>query len=138
MTRRLLLPILLLVALVAAGCGGDDGGPSAASLDDSLGYLPKDAPLVLVLDTDLEGEQYKNLDAILQKFPFTGQLKNQVKQSIAESGANYDDDVKPLLGNELVLGVSDARSLVDDSVDDRYVFAFPGDGGKFKSLLDKD
>lgn len=137
MTRRLILPFLLLAAIAVAGCGGDDSS-SEASLDASLGYLPKTAPLVVAVDTDIDGQQYKNLNGILQKFPFTGQFRNQIRQSIAQSGADYDKDVKPILGEDLVFGVADARSLVDDSVDDRYVIAFPADGGKLKSLLDKD
>jgi hypothetical protein len=138
MTRRPILSLLLLVALAVAGCGGDEGGGSGGSLDDSLGYLPKNAPVVVTADTDLDGEQYKNLDAMLKKFPFTGQLKSQIKQSAAEGGVDYEKDVKPILGNELVVGLPDPRGVVDDAAEDKYVLVFPADGGKLKSLMEKD
>src|ERR671916_144353 len=104
MTRRL-TPLLLiaLLALLVAGCGGGDEEGPTGDLGDSLGYFPKNAPLVGTLDTDVDGEQYKNLDRLLSKFPFGGQLKNQIRQSIDQEGANYEKDVKPLLGGELVI-----------------------------------
>ena len=139
MARRLSLPVLLLVALalVAAGCGSDDSG-SKGSLGDSLGYMPKNAPLVVTFDTEIEGEQYKNLDRMLSKFPFGGQVKSQLKQSVTEGGADYEKDVKPLLGNDVVVGVPDARSIVDDTADDKYVVAWPAEGDKLKKLIEKE
>jgi hypothetical protein len=138
MSRR--LSALLIVALFAlvAGCGGGDKG-SSSSLDDKLGYLPKDAPLVAVVNTDVDGEQYRNLDRLLSKFPFAGQVKNQLKQAIAQSGADYTKDVKPLLGGELVVGSPDARSLTDSASQDAYVVAWDvGDGDKLRELVKKE
>ena len=139
MSRR--LTALLLIALLAlvAGCGGgDDEGGSAGDLGDSLGYLPKDAPLVGTFDSDVDSQQYKNLDRLLSKFPFGGQVKNQIKQAIDEEGADYEKDVKPLLGGELVIGATDARTLVDDSAPDQYVFAYTASGGDLKEAVGKD
>lgn len=140
--RRLAAAALALVALTAltalvAGCGGDDGG-TEASLGDTLGYFPKDAPFVLTLDTDVEGDQYKNIDALVKKFPFGGQLKNQIKSSLKQQGADYEDDVKPLLGNDLVFGTTDAQTITDDSAEDRFLFAFTAAGGDPEKLLKGD
>jgi hypothetical protein len=138
-TRR--LTTLLIVALLAlvAGCGGDDdSGGSKGDLGDELGYLPKDSALVVTVDTDVDGDQFKNLDKLLSKFPFGGQVKNQIKQSIDQQGANYDKDVKPLLGGELVVGATDAKSLVDDSAEDQFVVVFTADGGKLEDVVKKD
>ena len=138
-TRR--LTTLLIVALLAlvAGCGGgDDSGGPKGDLGDELGYLPKNSPLVITLDTDVDGDQYKNLDKLLSKFPFGGQVKNQIKQSIDQQGANYDKDVKPLLGGELVVGAIDAKALVEDAVQDRFVVVFTADGGKLEDVVKKD
>jgi hypothetical protein len=135
------LTTLLLIALLAlvAGCGGgDDGSGDKAPLGDSLAYFPKNAPLVGTLDTDVDGEQYKNLDKLLSKFPFGGQVKNQIRQGIDQQGANYEKDVKPLLGGDLVLGATDAKALTDDAQPDRFVFVFKASGGKLQETVAKD
>src|SRR5215208_6137889 len=138
-TRRLTTFLIVALLALVAGCGGgDDSGGSKGDLGDELGYLPKSAPLVITVDTDVDGSQYKNLDKLLSKFPFGGQLKNQIKQSIDEQGANYDKDVKPLLGGELVVGAVDAKSLVDDSAEDQFVVVFSADGGKLEDVVKKD
>jgi hypothetical protein len=138
-TRRLTTFLIVALLALVAGCGGgdDESGPKG-DLGDELGYLPKDAPLVVTFDTDVDGEQYKNLDKLLSKFPFGGQVKNQIKQSIDEQGANYDKDVKPLLGGEFVIGVTDAKTLVDDSVEDQFVVVFTADGDKLEDVVTKD
>jgi hypothetical protein len=135
------LTTLLLIALLAlvAGCGGgDDDGGAKGDLGDSLGYLPKNAPLVATFDTDVDGDQYKNLDKLLSKFPFGGQVKNQIRQSIDQQGANYDKDIKPLLGGELVVGATDATALTDETVQDQFVVVFTADGGKLEETVKKD
>lgn len=137
--RRLTALLLIALVALAAGCGGaDDEGGSAGDLGDALGYFPKDAPLVGTFDSDVEGQQYKNLDKLLSKFPFGGQVKNQIKQAINEEGADYEKDVKPLLGGELVVGATDARSLTDDSMPDQYVFTYTASGGNLKEAVGKD
>ena len=138
MIRRLPLSVALVLALAVAGCGGGDDGGSGGSLGDSLAYMPKNAPVVVTIDTDVSGPQYKNLDRMLSKFPFGGQVKTQIRQSLQEDGADYDKDVKPLLGNELVVGLPDPRAIVDDADEDKYVVAWQADGGKLKELIEKD
>ena len=135
MTKRLMTAIAVLAAaLVAAGCGG--GGTGDAT-EDALKFLPKDSPLVVVLETDPEGEQYKRLDKLLGKFPFAGQVRQQFKQGIEQNGLDFDKDVKPILGNELVVGVPNARALQAD--DSPVVGAMkPKDAGKAEELIKKD
>jgi hypothetical protein len=131
---------LLLVALLAlvAGCGGNDSG-GGSSLGDQFGYLPKDAAIVATIETDVQGDQYRNLDRLASKFPFAGQLKNQLKQSVGQSGVDYDKDLKPLLGNPLVVGSPDAGSLVDGKAKDAFIVAWNvKDGDKFRELIKRE
>lgn len=138
-TRRLTTFLILALLALVAGCGGgNDSGGSKGDLGDELGYLPKSSPLVITFDTDVDGDQYKNLDKLVSKFPFGGQIKNQIKQSIDQQGASYEKDVKPLLGGELVVGATDAKSIVDDSAEDQFVVVFQADGSKLEDVVKKD
>jgi hypothetical protein len=136
---------LLLIALVAlvAGCGsGDDGGGggSDGSLGDMLGYVPKDAPVVLTVKTDPESEQYKNIEAMLGKFPFGGQLKQELKNSVKEEGVDFDQDVKPLLGNDVLVAVPGAQQLMSrtGTEDDPFLLVWTAkDADKLEETVKK-
>lgn len=138
-TRVAILLCLALVPLVAAGCGDGSGASKASSpLDEGLSYMPKDAPLVISLETDLNGTQYQNLNGLLNKFPLAGQIKNGIVQ-LLESGStrvDFNSDIKPLLGNEFVIGVTDVRTLQKDDSD--FVGAIQvKDKSKLRDVLKK-
>lgn len=112
MTKRRLLALLALAAAIAAaalaaGCGS--GSKDAKNgLDDALGYFPKDSLVVVAIKTDLSDDQYKQLNALAEKFPFAGTIKDQFKNGIKnDSGGkfDFDKDLKPALGNDIVVGV---------------------------------
>ncbi|HEV7810163.1 MAG TPA: DUF3352 domain-containing protein, partial [Candidatus Limnocylindrales bacterium] len=137
MTRRLTALLLAALLLVVAGCGGGKSS-SGTSLDDQLGYLPKDAPLVGVIETNPESGQLRNLDKLASKFLLAGQVKAELKKSIAQGGVDFDKDVKPLLGGQLVIGSPDVRSLTDSEPRDAYVVAWGvKDGDKLRDLIKK-
>jgi hypothetical protein len=105
-----ILTLLLAAAIAFAGCGSGSSG----STEDALSYMPKDAPLVLTVDTDPDGEQWQNVDDLLAKFPGAGVAKSQFKQAISQGSGgkvDYDRDIKPLLGNELVIAATDISAL---------------------------
>ena len=132
MSRTGPLLIAVLAAAALAGCGGGDD-EAASSLDEALGYLPEDAGFVFIASTDLE--DYDDVDKILGKFPFGGQAKDALKNSFESEGADFDDDVKPLLGNEVVVGTDDNASFVDSESDTSFVLALEAkDAGKLEDL----
>ena len=108
--RRLLSVILVLAVLAIAGCGGGEGSGSA--LGSALSVLPKDASVAVAIDTNVDGDQYKALNKLLEKFPFSGQIKSSLLQQLEQSagGVNFNDDIKPVLGNPLVVGATTATS----------------------------
>ena len=143
MARR--LTALVLVALIAlvAGCGGDDtSGSGGDRLGEALGYMPANSVVVVAFDTDVKGDQYRNVDGMLKKFPFGGQIKSQLEQSINQRGVSYEKDIKPLLGAPAVLGTADPASISNSSDNggpDKWVVAFPGkDGDKLRDFVKKD
>ena len=101
---RLRLAALAAAAAVAAsGCGGDD--KSETPLGEALGYLPADAPAVVAVETDPEHGQWKQVNELISKFQIAGQIRDEAKRRLAPEPVDFDDDIGPQLGNELVAGV---------------------------------
>jgi hypothetical protein len=128
--RRLLPLLLVCLALAVASCGGDDG--AGGPLETSLSYLPKDTPFAVAVDTDLEGDQYGSAQAILDRFPGGIKIEALLRQELAgsEGGVDYEQDVKPLLGNPFVAGATDVTSFLADSEDDDFVAAIEVEDGE--------
>jgi hypothetical protein len=134
--RRIIITFLALTALLAAGCGGGDDSGSA--LDTALSYLPKDAPFAVAIDTDVDGDQYKAVQALLEKFPFGEQLQQSLEQQLEQSAddVTWAEDVKPVLGNPFVVGAADMQSLSGGS--DAFVAAIQAkDQDALDGLIDK-
>ncbi len=137
--RAILLALVCVAAVVvAAGCGGNSASDADSPLDNALGYLPEDAPLVAAIDTDVEGDQFESIDKIVDKFPFGDSLKDAARGIIEDEGGDFDD-IKPLLGNEFVVGATDVGSLTDDSDDEDFIGAVQAkDKDKLEEAIGKD
>lgn len=112
--RKLSLLTLVIGTLAIAGCGSSSGSGDDASspLDNALRYLPADAPFAVAIDTDTEGEQFGNAGDLADKFPFGDQVQKQL-QDLVEDRAGEFKDLQQALGNEFVVGSTDAKSFVD-------------------------
>ena len=108
--RFLAALVACLAALAVAGCGGDDSG--SGGLGAPLSYVPADTPFAISIDTDLEGGQWKSLDSILNRFPGADVIKNLLKGqlSMGQEGVEFDNDIKPLLGNPAVISATEAKA----------------------------
>jgi hypothetical protein len=135
MRRLALLVVAVAVAIALFGCGG---GSSGSPLDEGLGFLPKDAPFVAAIDTDLEGSQFKNVDRFLKRFPFGSQVKESIKKSIEEDGLDFEKDVKPLLGNPVVVGAADPRAVTDRQNENFIAALKVKDEGKLGDFVDRE
>ncbi len=144
MVRLAIRPFVLVAgcAVALAGCGGGDEG-SGSPLDNALGYLPEDAPLVVSFETDPDGDQGKAIQKIAERFPFTDQLTQSLEQTLSREDLDFEKDIKPLLGNEFVVGGPDVRGLVDsggeEADDDQFVGAIEAaDKGKLEDLIKRE
>jgi Protein of unknown function (DUF3352) len=129
---------LAAVGLATSGCGG--GGSSSSDLGTVLSYVPADTPFALELDTDLEGDQWKALDAILNRFPGADTIKALIKSQLTMGveGVDFDKDIKPLLGNPAVISATDVGSFLSDSEQAGFVAALQvDDKDALDSLIDK-
>jgi len=123
------------LAAAASGCGGSS---AKSPLDDALGYLPKATPVAVAVNTNLKDKQYSQLNNLLKRFPFYGLLKQRFLQGFSAGGTRTTfAQVKPLLGNDLVVGFPRAGSGGPSS-NDTVVAWKTKDGGKAESLLKKD
>jgi hypothetical protein len=135
-TTALVACVLALAAV--AGCGADE--QASGSLDTALAYAPRESPFLIALETDLEAEQYDALDSILRRFPLGGDLEELLTDRLRDSapGLDFGEDVKPLLGNPLVVAATSAQTLVGGSGDGDFVAAIEvDDRSKLEDLIEK-
>jgi hypothetical protein len=135
LTALLCLAVLSLLATAAAGCGSSTSAKNGT--DEAFGYFPKDSLLVVAIKTDLSDAQYKQVNALVDKFPFAGTVKERFKAGI-NSGSNgrfdFDKDVKPALGNDVVIGIPSA-AVANAPSHNNFVVAWKTKNGDAKKLL---
>lgn len=128
------LPLVLALAAVAA-CGGDGGG-GAAGLDETFSYFPAETSVLAVVSTDLESEQFRELDELVRR-RFGRPLEEFLRLAVESEGRlSWDEDVRPLLGKELVLGVVNAAAVVEDEPVVVVVAFRASDGERLRATIE--
>ena len=128
MRRLLSLLAMLVLVLAAGGCGGGDEsdlGESAASI------APANAAAYLSINTDLDSDEWNELNRLLDRFPGKDRLVAALRDSLREEGVELDD-LRAAAGStvELVaLGFEDADT-------DLVGLAQPSDEQKLRELLE--
>jgi hypothetical protein len=99
--------LLLACLLAACGSSGSAGAPSDP-LAAELSYIPPASPVIATVVTDPNSAPVKNASALLTRFQVLNLLTASLKQQLQKQGLSYDTDIKPLLGNPVVLGTIQA------------------------------
>lgn len=139
MRRRLLVLLVLgalaLFSVALAACRQSEG-----ALGQALGYLPKDSPFVLSVDTDLDSDQYRAAQRLLRRVPLGGQLQRSLEGEIEDhgQGVNFRRDIRPLLGEPLVVGASDPASFARGGEANVVGAIKVSDPDKLKGLLERE
>lgn len=141
MAVRLLTLVVLAVA--ASGCGSSGGGSGSAG--DALAYLPAEAATVLLFSTDVDSEQWERFDEHALRRLVVGEesdrelsLDEYAEKTFREVGPDWADDVKPLLGNDIAIGISgDPISLLGGEGEVSFVAALDTRGGNVEEVLEK-
>src|SRR2546423_937488 len=137
MRRLLSLSIAAVVlAAVASGCGSSSS--SSDQLGTALSYMPKNSPLVVAINTNLKGDQAKQVGNLVKKIPQGDQILQSLKQSVTRSSGSvdFDKDIKPLLGNDIVVAIPTVQAL--NASNSPTIEAIKvKDAGKAKSALSK-
>lgn len=136
---RRLLPLTIVVAiaaaLIASGCGSSS---SSDQLSTALSYMPKNSPVVVAINTDLNSDQAKQIGNIVKKVPQGGQALQRLQQTItSSSGTDFNKDIKPLLGNDLVVAIPTVQDLRQSNSPTIEAIKVK-DAGKAKAAISKN
>jgi hypothetical protein len=122
--------VLAALVLAVSGCGAKEESPGA----DGARLVPASAPAFVSIDSNLSSGQWRQVDELLSKFPARDQLVAELRSSIMEdSGLDYEDDVKPALGDEVDLVWLDFENEFSNVV----ALTKPKDEARFEFLVDK-
>ena len=101
---RRALAIGAAAAACAAGLTGCGGG--GGSLGRPLSYLPAGTPAVALMVTDLDDSQWHTFNGEVAPLLVQTSVRRILRETAQQAGLSFGDDVKPLLGNPLVVGVA--------------------------------
>jgi Protein of unknown function (DUF3352) len=128
--RALRLIALAFLVFTLFGCGADERTTTAAGAE----VAPASVPAFVSIDSDLSSDQWRQMDELLKKFPARDELIAELSSAMKEdSGLDYEDDVKPALGDEVDLVWLDFENDGSNVV----FLTKPKDEGAFQSLLEK-
>jgi hypothetical protein len=100
--RAVYAVLIATFALAAAACGGDVGagaGPSAAT------QLKPGALVYWETASDPDSEQWQQADDLLRRFPDGERWIAELRRLISEQGVDWEQDVKPALGQTTAVAV---------------------------------
>jgi Protein of unknown function (DUF3352) len=103
MASRLALLAAWAMAAVAAGCGAAPG-----AIPDSASLAPADAVVFASIATDVDSAQWQRADRVLERIPGARDgLVSAIREGLSEEGLDYEKDVAPALGDEVVIVVTE-------------------------------
>lgn len=122
---------IALSAALLAGCGGGGGSKPAAT--GAASVVPDKVSAFVSVDSNLDSAAWKKAEALLNRFPGKGKVLASLRASLTENGLNWEQDVKPALGNEIDFVWLDFQNGGNDLVG----LTKPKDVNKFNALLEQ-
>ena len=145
--------VLALSAIIAVGCGGGGGAKSgagkAATDDKGLAFVPASALLYMVVDTDFEGDSWKQFEEHAKQFKGYAKARKDALDDLAkDEDVSYDTDIKPWLGDTAGIAVlsvnttkiaGDAPAESDKESDGEFIaWLETKDAAKAKTFVNKN
>lgn len=93
---RRLLGVLAATALLAAGCGGTTAQPGSSASS----IVPASAPAFIAIDSNAASSQWQTINSLASKFPDKQKAVDSMKRDMRKEGVDWEQDVKPALGDE--------------------------------------
>ena len=101
MARRLVLVVPLAIGVLVTGCGADQ---TAAEIPASASLAPADAVVFARITTDDDSSQWQRAESVLERIPGVRDgLVSAIEQGLSEEGLDWETDVAPALGDEVVI-----------------------------------
>ena len=99
MALRLAFVALLATAALVSGCGG-----APARIPESASLAPADAVVFARITTDDDSSQWQKAERVLARIPgVRDTLVSAIKQELSDEGLDWETDVAPALGDEVVI-----------------------------------
>jgi hypothetical protein len=104
MAPRLALISLLAIGVLVTGCGG---AQTAAGIPESASLAPADAVAFARFTTDDDSSQWQKAESVLERIPGARDgLVSALEQELSDEGLDWETDVVPALGDEIVIVVT--------------------------------
>jgi Protein of unknown function (DUF3352) len=120
-----------LLLTLAAGCGGDESTRSG-SVPEGASFAPVDTAAYVVAITDVDSEQWRAADDLLDRFPGRAKLLDSFTEELEEDDLTWEDDVRPALGDDIHVVWLDFANDGENAVG----YTKPKDEAKFIELLE--
>lgn len=102
MAYRLALGVVLTSAVLVSGCGA-----SPAQIPESASLAPADAVVFARVATDADSSQWQKAERILERIPgVRDSVVSGFEQELADEALDWEEDVAPALGDEVVIVVT--------------------------------
>lgn len=132
-----MIPILVLAALVIAGCGSSSSSPPASSdRGAELSYFPSGSPFVMSIVTDPNASSVRAAQSLVGQFPIATFGETALMTMLKQHGIDYHSDIRPLFGNPVVFGAP-GTSLSGASTSQFVAVWVTKDAGKLTALIKK-
>jgi hypothetical protein len=118
MRRLSLLLATVLAGLGVAACGSSSpgSGGTASPTVQALSYFPTSTPLVLTLTTNPKADSVKQAQALEHHNPSYAAAATAIFARLSQLGIDYNQDIRPLFGNPIAVGVISASGLTGSKV----------------------
>jgi hypothetical protein len=102
--RLVAVGLVSALALAAGACGGSDEVTGAGEGSDGAGFVPATAPAFITVNTDFESDGWKNLEALLDKFPDREQALDQLREGLEAENVTFEE-IKAAVGPETAIAI---------------------------------
>jgi hypothetical protein len=140
--RRLIIAVLMggCMAVAIAACGSSAGPGSSAAPNpavQALSYFPTTTPFALTAATAPQSPGVRQAQALERRIPNYAIAATALFAELSKLGIDYNQDLRPLFGNPIVVGAIGTQGLTGSQVPPFLVVWVTKSATKLTALLGK-